>query len=165
MPGLRAQANSVHYDTAKHGIVGIMRSIANEFAAHRIRVNSVHPTLVNTLMIQNEQVWRLFDPGNPRPTRESATPVFETVNAAYPVGGAGRHQQRGLVPGLRRSPLHHRRHPPSRCRGAGQVTDPGAGVQHAVPAADPRQGVRRPRSSPAAVNAAAMLRRVRPAAY
>jgi len=79
--GLRASANSIHYNTAKHGVVGIMRSVANEFAQHRIRVNSVHPTLVNTLMIQNEQVWSLFQPDNPHPTQESTAPIFETVNA------------------------------------------------------------------------------------
>jgi SDR family mycofactocin-dependent oxidoreductase len=78
--GLKGLANSVHYNTAKHGVVGIMRSIANEFGSHRIRVNSVHPTLVNTLMIQNERVWGLFDPDNPNPTRESAAPAFETIN-------------------------------------------------------------------------------------
>ena len=79
--GLRASANSIHYNTAKHGVVGIMRSVANEFAKHRIRANSVHPTLVNTLMIQNEQVWGLFEPDNPHPTQESAAPAFTTVNA------------------------------------------------------------------------------------
>jgi (+)-trans-carveol dehydrogenase len=79
--GLRGAANSVHYSTAKHGVVGIMRSIASEFAGHRIRVNSVHPTLVDTLMIQNEQTWRMFDPANPNPSRESAAPVFQMVNA------------------------------------------------------------------------------------
>ena len=79
--GLRGGANSVHYSTAKHGVVGIMRSVASEFAQHRVRVNSVHPTLVNTIMIQNEQVWGLFEPDIPHPTRESATPVFQTINA------------------------------------------------------------------------------------
>ena len=79
--GLKGLPNSVHYNTAKHGVVGIMRSVANEFAPHRIRVNSVHPTLVNTIMIQNEQVWGLFDSANPHPTRESAAPIFRTVNA------------------------------------------------------------------------------------
>jgi (+)-trans-carveol dehydrogenase len=79
--GLKGGANSVHYSTAKHGVVGIMRSVANEFAAHRIRVNSIHPTLVNTIMIQNEQVYALFDPDNPHPSRESAAPVFQGINA------------------------------------------------------------------------------------
>ena len=79
--GLRGAANSVHYSAAKHGIVGIMRSIGGEFAAHGIRVNSVHPTLVDTLMIQNEQTWAMFDPASPHPTRESAAQVFQAVNA------------------------------------------------------------------------------------
>jgi SDR family mycofactocin-dependent oxidoreductase len=79
--GLKGGANSVHYSTAKHGVVGIMRSVASEFAPHRIRVNSVHPTLVNTIMIQNDEVYALFDPGNPHPSRESAAPIFQTINA------------------------------------------------------------------------------------
>jgi len=79
--GLKGQPLSIHYNTAKHGMVGIMRTVANEFAQHRIRVNSIHPTLVNTVMIQNEQVWGLFEPDNPHPTRESAAPAFQTVNA------------------------------------------------------------------------------------
>ncbi len=79
--GLKGLANSVHYNAAKHGVVGIMRTIGNEFAAHGIRVNSVHPTAVNTIMIQNKQVWGLFDPANPDPSRESAETAFKTINA------------------------------------------------------------------------------------
>jgi SDR family mycofactocin-dependent oxidoreductase len=81
LAGLKALGNSIHYNTAKHGVVGIMRSLANEFAQYNIRVNSVHPTTVNTIMIQNEQVWGLFDPENPHPTRESAAPIFQSLNA------------------------------------------------------------------------------------
>ena len=36
---------------AKHGVVGIARTMANELAAHRIRVNTVHPTGVDTPMV------------------------------------------------------------------------------------------------------------------
>jgi SDR family mycofactocin-dependent oxidoreductase len=79
--GLKGLANSVHYNAAKHGVVGIMRTIGNEFALQGIRVNSVHPTAVNTIMIQNKQVWGLFDPANPNPTRESAESVFKSINA------------------------------------------------------------------------------------
>jgi SDR family mycofactocin-dependent oxidoreductase len=81
LAGLKGLANSVHYNAAKHGVVGIMRSVANEFAQYNIRVNSVHPTSVNTIMIQNPAVWGLFDPANPNPTRESAVPVFQSLNA------------------------------------------------------------------------------------
>jgi SDR family mycofactocin-dependent oxidoreductase len=79
--GLRGFANMVHYTAAKHGVVGIMRTIANEFAAHSIRCNTVHPTGVDTVMIQNEKTWGLFDPDNPHPTRETAAPIFESTNA------------------------------------------------------------------------------------
>ena len=39
------------YVAAKHGVVGISRTMANELAKHRIRVNTVHPTGVNTPMV------------------------------------------------------------------------------------------------------------------
>jgi SDR family mycofactocin-dependent oxidoreductase len=42
------------YTAAKHGVVGLMRSYANNLAPHRIRVNSVHPTGVSTPMVVNE---------------------------------------------------------------------------------------------------------------
>jgi NAD(P)-dependent dehydrogenase (short-subunit alcohol dehydrogenase family) len=38
------------YVAAKHGVVGISRTMANELAQHRIRVNTVHPTGVDTPM-------------------------------------------------------------------------------------------------------------------
>jgi SDR family mycofactocin-dependent oxidoreductase len=38
------------YVAAKHGVVGIARTMANELAAHHIRVNTVHPTGVDTPM-------------------------------------------------------------------------------------------------------------------
>ena len=39
------------YVAAKHGVVGISRTMANELAKHRIRVNTVHPTGVDTPMV------------------------------------------------------------------------------------------------------------------
>jgi SDR family mycofactocin-dependent oxidoreductase len=38
------------YVAAKHGVVGIARTMANELAQYKIRVNTVHPTGVNTPM-------------------------------------------------------------------------------------------------------------------
>ena len=40
------------YVAAKHGVVGIARTMANELARHQIRVNTVHPTGVNTPMAE-----------------------------------------------------------------------------------------------------------------
>jgi SDR family mycofactocin-dependent oxidoreductase len=42
------------YTASKHGVVGLMRSYANYLAPHNIRVNSVHPTGVNTPMVVND---------------------------------------------------------------------------------------------------------------
>ena len=52
--GLKGYAQISHYSAAKHGVVGLMRSLALELAPHRVRVNSLHPTQVDTPMIQNE---------------------------------------------------------------------------------------------------------------
>ncbi len=79
--GLKGTPNTIHYTAAKHGVVGIMRTLANEFAPHSIRVNSVHPTGVDTVMIQNPKTWGLFDPAEPNPSRETAEPVFRSTNA------------------------------------------------------------------------------------
>src|SRR3712207_2673543 len=77
--GLKGTPNTIHYTAAKHGVVGIMRTLANEFAEHRIRVNTVHPTGVDTVMIQNPKTWGLFTPGDPEPSREKAEAVFAST--------------------------------------------------------------------------------------
>ncbi len=52
------------YTAAKHGVVGLMRTFANTLAKHRIRVNTVHPTGVNTPMVVNAvmEKWLAEDP-------------------------------------------------------------------------------------------------------
>ena len=49
------------YTAAKHGVVGLMRSYANNLAPHSIRVNSVHPTGVNTPMVVNEAMQEFLE--------------------------------------------------------------------------------------------------------
>jgi SDR family mycofactocin-dependent oxidoreductase len=49
-------AGAMGYTAAKHGVVGLMRAYANALALHNIRVNSVHPTGVDTPMVVNEPV-------------------------------------------------------------------------------------------------------------
>jgi len=41
------------YAASKHGVVGLMRSLANALAEHSIRVNTIHPTAVRTMMAVN----------------------------------------------------------------------------------------------------------------
>jgi (+)-trans-carveol dehydrogenase len=50
--GLRGQVPWVHYTAAKHGVVGLAKSLSNELAKYSIRVNTVHPTGVDTFMGQ-----------------------------------------------------------------------------------------------------------------
>lgn len=50
------QGGGLAYAASKHGIVGLMRALANALAPHNIRVNTVHPTAVNTMMAVNPQM-------------------------------------------------------------------------------------------------------------
>jgi SDR family mycofactocin-dependent oxidoreductase len=54
------------YAASKHGVVGLMRSAANAYAPHKIRVNSLHPSGVATPMILNDFVInRMLENPNP----------------------------------------------------------------------------------------------------
>jgi (+)-trans-carveol dehydrogenase/(-)-trans-carveol dehydrogenase len=79
--GLFPYANISHYVSAKHGVVGLMRTLAIELAPHFIRVNSVHPTTVNTDMVQNEGTYRLFRPDLENPTQQDFADAATTMNA------------------------------------------------------------------------------------
>ncbi|HEX4092255.1 MAG TPA: mycofactocin-coupled SDR family oxidoreductase [Trebonia sp.] len=59
-----------HYVAAKHGVVGLMRTLAIELAPDFIRVNAIHPTNVNTQMIQNEPTYHLFSPDLEHPSHD-----------------------------------------------------------------------------------------------
>jgi (+)-trans-carveol dehydrogenase/(-)-trans-carveol dehydrogenase len=79
--GLQAYANIAHYVSAKHGVVGLMRTLALELAPDFIRVNSIHPTQVDTPMIQNEATYRLFRPDLDHPTEADFEPASQAMNA------------------------------------------------------------------------------------
>jgi len=79
--GLKGTPTVAAYTASKHAVVGLMRTLALELAPHRIRVNTVHPTGVNTNMIINEATFRLFLPDIEHPTKEQAAEVFATTNA------------------------------------------------------------------------------------
>lgn len=77
--GLRAYANASPYVSAKHGVVGLMRTLALELAADSIRVNSIHPTQVNTPMIQNQPTWNLFRPDKEQATQQDFAEASESI--------------------------------------------------------------------------------------
>jgi (+)-trans-carveol dehydrogenase len=79
--GLFAHENISHYVSAKHGVVGLMRALALELAPDMIRVNSIHPTTVDTDMLQNEQNYRLFRPDLENPTKQDFAEAATRLNA------------------------------------------------------------------------------------
>jgi len=60
--GLKGLDNMAHYVAAKHGVVGLMRSLAVQLGPANIRVNTIHPTNVDTPMLQNDAIHKLFLP-------------------------------------------------------------------------------------------------------
>ena len=83
--GLRASPYMAAYTAAKHGVVGIMRSLAKELGQFGIRVNSVHPSAVATPMILNEWFLKDFLPGSNQPGRDELDAAFRELHA-LPVG-------------------------------------------------------------------------------
>lgn len=73
--GTKAYPHTGHYVAAKHGVVGLMRSFAVELGQHSIRVNSVHPTHVNSPMLMNDKTYRMFRPDLENPGPDDLEPI------------------------------------------------------------------------------------------
>lgn len=78
--GIRGFANCAHYSAAKHGLVGMMKALANELGSAMIRVNTVHPTSVSTPMVHNEASYRLFRPDLADPGPGDVAAPFADLN-------------------------------------------------------------------------------------
>ena len=79
--GLKAYQNAGHYTAAKHGVVGLMRTLALELAPDFIRVNSLHPTMVDSPMVMNPPTYRLFRPDLENPTADDMAGPAREANA------------------------------------------------------------------------------------
>jgi SDR family mycofactocin-dependent oxidoreductase len=88
------------YVAAKHGVLGIVRSLANELGPHQIRVNCVLPTAINTMqatgtmdvvkeLFEENPSMNLFEPALP------GTPLLEpeevTAAILFLAGDESRH--------------------------------------------------------------------------
>jgi SDR family mycofactocin-dependent oxidoreductase len=82
--GVKGMAEASHYAAAKHGVVGLMRSLALELAPHFIRANTIHPAGTNTPMAHNQMHYRRAAPGVPEPTLDDAIGMFRSI-AALPI--------------------------------------------------------------------------------
>ena len=83
--GLKAYPHTGHYVSAKHGVVGLMRAFAVELGQHNIRVNSVHPTNVNTPMFMNEGTMKMFRPDLESPGPEDILVIGQLMHT-LPIG-------------------------------------------------------------------------------
>ena len=75
--GLKAYPHVGHYVSAKHGVVGLMRTFAVELGQHSIRVNSVHPTHVNSPMLMHEATYHTFRPDLEKPGPDDIAPICQ----------------------------------------------------------------------------------------
>ena len=73
---LKGAENISSYAASKHGVTGLMTSLARELGQYNIRVNSVNPTCVDTHMINNNFVYGLFRPDLDKPTRDDVIDAF-----------------------------------------------------------------------------------------
>jgi (+)-trans-carveol dehydrogenase len=78
--GLKTYPHTGHYVAAKHGVVGVMRTFAVELGQDSIRVNSVHPTHVNTPLLMNEKTYRMFRPDLENPGPDDLAPICQTFH-------------------------------------------------------------------------------------
>ncbi|MFF0011506.1 mycofactocin-coupled SDR family oxidoreductase [Streptomyces sp. NPDC005374] len=64
------------YSFAKRQVASFVHDLATVLTARRIRVNAVHPTNVNTDMLNSEIMYQSFRPDLENPTREDALASF-----------------------------------------------------------------------------------------
>jgi SDR family mycofactocin-dependent oxidoreductase len=78
--GLIGYQNTAHYTAAKHGVIGLMKVLAQELGPHRIRVNAICPTTVNTPLVINDATFELFAPEVTNPGPDDVRDAFSGLN-------------------------------------------------------------------------------------
>lgn len=78
--GLKGSPNLAPYIASKHAVVGLTKAAAIEAAPHNVRVNSIHPSPVNTRMMRALEDG--FNPGH-------GAVVKQQLQAAIPLGRYG----------------------------------------------------------------------------
>ncbi|WP_329407791.1 mycofactocin-coupled SDR family oxidoreductase [Nocardia vinacea] len=69
------------YSLAKQVVAQYVNDLSVQLAKKMIRVNAVHPTNVNTDMLHNEGMYKVFRPDLKEPTREDAETAFPAMQA------------------------------------------------------------------------------------
>ncbi|MCX4097508.1 SDR family oxidoreductase [Nocardia sp. alder85J] len=84
----RGVATAAHYAASKHGVLGLMRSLAAELGPRGIRVNGIVPTNIDTVMFHNPETYALLLPGVENPDREQVAAAAAGWHE-LPVGWVG----------------------------------------------------------------------------
>jgi (+)-trans-carveol dehydrogenase len=79
--GVKALGWMPHYNAAKHGVMGLTRSLALDLGPYFVRANAILPSTVNTPMIMNDASYKIYRPDLENPTREEAMSGFYAHNA------------------------------------------------------------------------------------
>jgi SDR family mycofactocin-dependent oxidoreductase len=69
------------YGLAKQFIVKYTEVLALQLAPQSIRVNAIHPTNVNTNLLHNDELYRIFRPDLSNPTADDVMPAHVHFNA------------------------------------------------------------------------------------
>ncbi len=79
--GQKGMANLGHYVAAKHGVLGLVKTLAIELAQYNINVNAICPTSVDTAMVNNQALYDIFAGGpGPNATREHMLELTNQLN-------------------------------------------------------------------------------------
>jgi SDR family mycofactocin-dependent oxidoreductase len=79
--GLKGMGNLAHYVAAKHGVLGLVKTLAIELAPYNINVNAVCPTSVDTAMCRNQALYDVFAGGpGPQATYEHMLELMNQLN-------------------------------------------------------------------------------------
>jgi len=79
--GIKGMSNLAHYVAAKHGVLGLVKTLAIELAPYNINVNAVCPTSVDTAMCRNQALYDIFAGGpGPQATHEHMISLMNQLN-------------------------------------------------------------------------------------
>jgi len=78
--GLIGYQHTAHYTAAKHGVIGLMKVLAQEVGPQGIRVNAICPTSVNTPLVINDAAFELFAPDVANPGPDDVCEPFAALN-------------------------------------------------------------------------------------
>lgn len=87
--GLATQKNVAAYTVSKHGLIGLAKSIAVDFAVHGVRSNAVAPGSVDTPMLRDAVA-----------LAEDEDAVWKSIRDMHPLGRAARPEEIASVVGF-----------------------------------------------------------------